>query len=172
MVKFYPDSIKMKKYLLIALMTCCCVNVFSQSITLNDLINVSNLPNGEAHNYLVLNKGFKNEYLQDVNGNTMEHLHKVAGNKQQETVIIGECTRLSNGSVLRTVVYKSQTTQHLFNLITQAKNAGLKMSMQGADAVNNIYLFDNDLYHIVIFVNRNNTFGSVEVKQKEFVGFD
>ncbi|MDR6944919.1 hypothetical protein [Mucilaginibacter pocheonensis] len=162
----------MKKYLLIVLLACCCINVFGQSITLNDLINISNLPNSEAHNYLVLNKGFKNEYLQEVNGNTMEHLHKVAANKKQETVIIGEYTKLGNGSLLRTVVYNSQTTQHLFNLITQAKSAGLKMNIQGADAMNNIYLFDNNFYHISIFINRNNAFGSIVLKQKEFLGFD
>jgi len=162
----------MKKYLLIVLLACCSGHVFGQSITLNDLINISNLPNDDAHNYLVNGKGFKNEYLQDVNGHTVEHLQKNAGNKTHETVIIGEGYKLSNGTMLRTVTYKSQTTQHLFNLITQAKSAGLKMNIQGADAANNIYLFDNSFYHIAVYVNRDNSFGSIEVKQKEFIGFD
>jgi hypothetical protein len=146
--------------------------VFGQSITINDLTNISNLPNDEAHNYVVLGKGFKQEYLQDVGSNMLEHLHKTGTDKKEESLIIGEGTKLSNGTILRTVTYKSQTTQHLFNLITQAKSAGLKMNIQGADAVNNIYLFDNNFFHITILVNRNNTFGSVVVKQKEFLGFD
>lgn len=162
----------MKKYLLIASLVFWGVDLFGQSVTINDLTNISNLPNDEAHSYLVLGNGFKKEYLQDVNGNTLEYLHKIGTDKKEETVIIGVGTKLSNGSTLRTVTYKSQTTQHLFNLITQAKSAGLKMNIQGADAVNNIYLFDNNFFHISIFVNRNNTFGSVEVKQKEFLGFD
>jgi hypothetical protein len=162
----------MKKYFLVALLAFCCVDLLGQSITLNDLTNISNLPNDEAHNYLVVGKGFKKEYLQDVNGNTLEYLHKVNAGKKQETVIIGEGVKLSNGSTLRTVTYKSQTPQHLFNLITQAKSAGLKMNIQGADAKNNIYLFDNNFFHVSIFVNRANTFGYAEVKQKEFLGFE
>lgn len=162
----------MKKYLLITLLAFCGADLFGQSITLNDLTNISNLANDEAHNYLVIGKGFKQEYLQEVNGNTLEHLHKVSANKKAETVIIGQGTKLSNGSILRTVTYQSQTAKHLFNLITQAKNAGLKMNIQGADAVNNIYLFDNSFFHIAFFVNRDNTYGSVEVKQKEFMGFE
>jgi hypothetical protein len=162
----------MNKYILITLLTFCCANVFGQSITINDLTNISNLPNDEAHKYVVLGKGFKQEYLQGVGSNTLEHLHKTGTDKKEESLIIGEGAKLSNGNILRTVTYKSQTTQHLFNLITQAKSAGLKMNIQGADAVNNIYLFDNNFFHITILVNRNNTFGSVVVKQKEFLGFD
>ncbi|WP_183557308.1 hypothetical protein [Mucilaginibacter sp. SP1R1] len=162
----------MKKYLLITLLAFYCGNLFGQSVTLNDLTNISNLPNDEAHNYLVVGKGFRKNYVQDVNSNTLEYLHKVSADKKEETVIIGEGVKLSNGTILRTVTYKSQTTQHLFNLITQAKNAGLKMNIQGADAMNNIYLFDNNFFHITIFVNRNNNFGSIEIKQKEFLGFD
>jgi hypothetical protein len=161
----------MKKYFLIISLAVCGTDLFGQSVTLNDLTNISNLANDEAHNYLVLGKGFKKEYLQDVNGNTLEYLHKSGADKKDETVIIGEGTKLSNGATLRTVTYKSQTAKHLFNLITQAKSAGLKMNIQGADAVNNIYLFDNDFFHVAFYVNRNNSFGSVQIKQKEFLGF-
>ncbi|MDN5287494.1 MAG: hypothetical protein JWR38_3768 [Mucilaginibacter sp.] len=162
----------MKGYLLIVLLTVCSTNLFGQSVTLNDLTNISNLANDEAHNYLVSGKGFKKEYLQDVNGNTLEYLHKIGADKKDESIIIGEGTKLSNGTMLRTVTYKSQTAQHLCNLIIQAKNAGLKMNIQGADAINNIYLFDNDFFHITFYINRNNTFGSVQIKQKEFLGFE
>lgn len=167
----------MKKYLFITLLSLCCTCVFGQSVTVNDLTSLSNLSNADAHNYLVLGKGFKKQYLQDVDGNTVEHLHKTGenkadGDKMEEVVIIGVGTKLSSGTTLRTVTYTSLTTKHIFNLITQAKSLGLSMKFQGADSINNIYLFDNDFFHITMLINRNNAIGSVEVKQKEYLGFD
>ncbi|SDF20028.1 hypothetical protein SAMN05216464_11459 [Mucilaginibacter pineti] len=167
----------MKKYLFVALLLLCAAGVSAQSITVNDLTSISNLSNADAHNYLVLGKGFKRQYLQDVDGNTVEHMHKTGqnketGDKMEETVVVGVGTKLSSGTVLRTVTYTSLTTKHIFNLITQAKSLGLSMKFQGADSINNIYLFDNDFFHITMLINRNNAIGSVEVKQKEYLGFD
>lgn len=162
----------MKKYLFLALLSFCCIDLFGQSITINDLTNLTNLSNGDAHNYLVLTKGFKRKYTQDVDGNTVENLNKIGIEHKEESVAIGVATKLSSGAILRTVAYKTATTKHIFNLITQAKSAGLPMRFQGADSVNNIYLFDNDFFHIVMLISRDNTSGFVEVKQKEYVGFD
>ena len=167
----------MRKYLFVALLLLCAAGVSAQSITVNDLTSISNQSNADAHNYLVLGKGFKRQYLQEVDGNTVEHMHKTGQNKEtgekvEETVVIGVGTKLSSGTILRTVTYTSLTTKHIFNLITQAKSLGLSMKFQGADSVNNIYLFDNDFFHITMLINRNNAIGSVEVKQKEYLGFD
>ncbi len=162
----------MKKYLFLALLSFSCVNVFGQSITFNDLTNLTNLTNADAHNYLVLAKGFKKDYTQDVDGNTVEHLHKPGLEHTEESVAVGVALKLSSGATLRTVTYKTSTTKHVFNLITQAKSQGLPMRFQGADSVNNIYQFDNDFFHIVMFISRDNTSGYVEVKQKEYLGFD
>ncbi|WP_432328363.1 hypothetical protein ACRQ5D_01150 [Mucilaginibacter sp. P25] len=46
----------MKRTLLIALLLFCSETLFAQSITINDLANISNLSNAEAHNYLTLGK--------------------------------------------------------------------------------------------------------------------
>ncbi|WP_432328361.1 hypothetical protein ACRQ5D_01145 [Mucilaginibacter sp. P25] len=46
------------------------------------------------------------------------------------------------------------------------------MKLHGSDVKNDIYLFDNDFFHIVIFLNHDNISGSVEVHQKEYLGFD
>jgi hypothetical protein len=162
----------MKKYLFLALLSFCGVDLFGQSVTINDLTNISNLSNADAHNYLVLAKGFKKEYTQEVDGRDTEHLNKVGLDKNQEKVVIGVGTKLSSGTILHTVTYTTTTPVHIFHLITQAKKQGLSMKFQGADSVNNIYLFDNDFFHIVMFINRDNTFGSVEIKQKEYLGFD
>jgi hypothetical protein len=162
----------MKKYLFLALLSFWGVDLFGQSVTINDLTTLSNLSNADAHNYLVLAKGFKKEYTQEVEGRETEHLNKVGGDKNQEKVIVGVGTKLTSGTVLHTVTYTTTTPAHIYHLITQAKKQGLNMKFQGADSVNNIYLFDNDFFHIVMFINRDNTLGSVEIKQKEYLGFD
>ncbi|WP_295719628.1 hypothetical protein [Mucilaginibacter sp.] len=162
----------MKKYLFLVVTCFCCVDLFGQSVTVNDLTNLVNLSNADAHNYLVLSKGFKKEYTQDVGGNIVEHLHKGGPVNKGEAVVIGVGTKLSSGTILRTVTYTSAITKDIFNLITQAKRLGLDMKFQGADSVNNIYLFDNDFFHIVMLISRDNSSGSVEVKQKEYLGFD
>ncbi|HEY9196528.1 MAG TPA: hypothetical protein VIM77_09695 [Mucilaginibacter sp.] len=162
----------MRRIFFVAIFCFGCTGVFAQSITINDLTNLTNLNNGDAHNYLVLSKGFKKKYIQDVDGNTVEHLNKTGPEKKEESVAIGVATKLSNGAVLRTVTYKTAITKHIFNLITQAKSAGLAMKFQGVDIVNNIYIFDSDFFHIVMYISRDNSSGFVEVKQKEYVGFD
>jgi len=162
----------MKRILLVALLLFCGAGLFAQSVTVNDLANISNLSNAEAHNYLTLGKKFKRQYIQDTNGNSIEHLNKIGPDNKEETVVIGVGSKLSSGAVLRTVTYTTSTSQHIINLIGQAKHMGLKMSLQGADAKNDIYIFDNDFFHIVIFLNHDNVSGSVEVHQKEYLGFD
>jgi hypothetical protein len=162
----------MKRTLLIVLLLFCGATVFAQSITINDLANISNLSNAEAHNYLTLGKKFKRQYIQDVDGNSIEHLNRVGADHKEETVVIGVGSKLSSGAVLRTVTYTTSTSQHIINLIGQAKHMGLIMKLHGADVKNDIYLFDNDFFHIVIFLNHDNVSGSVEVHQKEYLGFD
>ncbi len=171
--KVYLNTLKMmKKYLFIALFCFGSVNLFAQSITVNDLTNLTTLANPEAHNYLVLSKGFKREYTHEVDGNTVERLNKLTADKKEESVDIGQAVKLSSGAILRTVTYKTSIPLHVFNLITQAKSAGIHMRFQGADVKNNIYQFDNDFFHIEMLIARDNTYGFVQIKQKEYLGFD
>ncbi|GAA3981166.1 hypothetical protein [Mucilaginibacter dorajii] len=162
----------MKKYLFITLLCLGCADLFGQSITINDLTNLTSLANEDAHNYVVLSKGFKKEYTQVVDGNVVEHLKKAGADKKEESVEIGEFVKLSSGAILRTVTYKTSTAVQVFNLMTQAKSSGIRMRFQGVDVKNNIYLFDNDFFHITMYISRDNTNGFVQVKQKEYLGFD
>ncbi|AYL94134.1 hypothetical protein [Mucilaginibacter celer] len=162
----------MKRALLITLLLFCCTTVFAQSITINDLANVANLSNAEAHNYLTLGKKFKRQYLQEVDGHSIEHLNKIGPDNKEETIVIGMGDRLPSGTMLRTVTYTTVTSAHILNLIAQAKHSGLTMKMHGSDAKNDIFFFDNDFFHIVIFLNHDNISGSIEVHQKEYLGLD
>ncbi|PWK79646.1 hypothetical protein LX99_00104 [Mucilaginibacter oryzae] len=162
----------MKRSFLITLLIFCGTRIFAQSVTINDLANVANLSNAEAHNYLTAGKKFKRQYLQEVDGHTIEHLNKIGEDNKEETIVIGMGDRLPNGGILRTVTYTTVTSQHILNLIAQAKHLGLIMKLHGSDAKNDIFFFDNDFFHIVIFLNHDNISGSVEVHQKEYLGLD
>jgi len=89
-----------------------------------------------------------------------------------EKIIAGGYTKLYNGTLLRTVVYTSTDPQHIINMISQAKRYGLELKFRGADAYNNIYLYDNSFYHVSIYLRRDQSSGLVEIKQKEYLGLE
>lgn len=146
-------------------------NARAQSISFFDLTNLSNLSNGEAHTYLVLGKVFKQQYLQEIRGNKIERFRSIVPNVKEQTVTIGDNIPLPDGKFLRRVSYTTQDPQHIVNLIAQAKRSRMVMKFQGTDASNNIYVFDNDFYHITMLISTTERKGSVEIKQKEFTGF-
>jgi len=161
----------MRKYFLILMLFCFGSNARAQSISFFDLTNLSNLSNSEAHTYLVLGKVFKQQYLQEINGNKIEQFRSIVPKVKEQTVTIGNNIPLPDGKFLRRVSYTTQDPQHIVNLIAQAKRSRMVMKFQGTDANNNIYVFDNDFYHVTMLISTTGSRGSVEVKQKEFTGF-
>jgi hypothetical protein len=161
----------MRKYFFILMLICFGSNAWAQSISFFDLTNLSNLSNGEAHTYLVLGKVFKQQYLQEIRGKKIERFRSIVPNVKEQTVTIGDNIPLSDGKFLRRVSYTTQDPQHIVNLIAQAKRSRMVMKFQGTDASNNIYVFDNDFYHITMLISTTERKGSVEIKQKEFTGF-
>jgi hypothetical protein len=160
----------MKKYLLIVLLCGLGFAASAQSITFDDLANLTNLSDGQAHTYLVLGRIFKHQYIEDVNGQTVEHFRSINPNQKEQTVVIGVSKALSNGTVLRTITYTTRDPQHIVNMIAQARRR-LTMQFQGADAYNNIYVFDNDFYRVSMYISTTENTGSVKIEQKEFVPF-
>jgi hypothetical protein len=146
-------------------------NSYAQSVSFFDLTNLSNLSNGEAHTYLILGKAFKQQYLQEIKGNKIERFHSIVPNSKEQTVTIGDNIPLPDGKFLRKVSYTTRDSLHILNLIAQAKKARMVMKLQASDANNNIYVFDNEFYHVTMLISTTENKGSVEVKQKEFTGF-
>ncbi|RYU90500.1 hypothetical protein EWM62_07525 [Mucilaginibacter terrigena] len=161
----------MKKYGLIILMFCICTSTYGQSISFFDLTNLTNLSDGQAHTYLTLGNTFKRQYLEEKDGKTIEHFRSISTKVKEQSIVIGEHVKLSNGTLLRTVKYDTRDPQHIVNLIAQARRAKLVMKFQGQDADNNIYKFDNEFYFITMLISTTENKGSVEVTQKEFVGY-
>jgi hypothetical protein len=161
----------MRKNLLIILLLFASVNIYAQSISYYDLTNLTSLSAGEAHNYLTLGKTFKHQYLEETNGKRIEHFRSIGTNIKEQTITVGVNTILKNGTVLRTVTYTTVDPQHMVNLISQAKRGKMVMKFQGADANNNIYMFDNDFYHVDMYISTNGGNGTVKINQKEFYGY-
>jgi hypothetical protein len=160
----------MKKYLLILLFLCVCGYVNAQSVTINDLTNLAHLSNEEAHNYLTHARAFKRDFVKEINGLQVETYKCITKKTKRETIVVGNGTRIAGGGLLRSVTYESNNQQQILNLIGQAGKSDLKLSFKGLDANRNIFIFDNDLYNMVISLNIYDGAGSIKVKQKEFIG--
>lgn len=161
----------MKRFLILTFLVALCLGTQAQSISFFDLTNLTNLTDGQAHTYLSLGNVFKHQYLEEKDGNKIEHFRSKSTVEKEQTITIGENTRFSNGTVLRTVTYNTTDPQHIVNLIAQARRSKLVMKFQGQDRFNNIYRFDNEFYAITMTISTTENKGQVVVKQKEFIGY-
>jgi hypothetical protein len=98
----------MKRYCLILLVLCCFSNARAQSISFFDLTNLTNLSDGQAHTYLTLGNVFKHQYLEEIDGKKIEHFRSKSNKVKEQSITIGENTKLSNGTILRNVTYDHQ----------------------------------------------------------------
>jgi len=158
----------MKKYLVILALFFCPAFVHAQSITLYDLINLSNLTNDQAYNFFNAGKTFKRLYEQDVKGLSIVHYETKNQNKLED-VVIGDGIRSDNGALLRKVNYATAHIDYVLKMIGEAKGAGLSVDFQGSDVTKNIYLFDNFLYTVHIYIANDNSLATVEIQQKDFI---
>ena len=162
----------MKKLLLFPVLFVCGVNVFGQSIRFNELVNFTALNNREVFDNLKQGNAFRQDYTTEVNGQEIEYFKSIGTKANVEEINVGTFSRLNNGTMLRTVIYKSTNPQNVINMIGQIKRFGLDLKFRGVDPSNNIYLYDNDFYHVSVYLRRDQTSGMIEIKQKEYLGLD
>ena len=163
----------MKKYLfLLSSLLFININTYGQSIKFNDLVYFTSLTNRQVYDNLLQGNAFRQDYMMDVKGQEVEAFKRMGNNPQLEKITIGYFTKLFNGTVLRTVSYTSKNPQYILNLVSQAKLYGLELRFRGADDYNNIYLYDNNFYHVSIYLRRDQSSGLVEIKQMEYLGLE
>jgi hypothetical protein len=163
----------MKKYLFILpLLTLCSLSISAQSIKFSDLVYFTSLTNRQIYDNLVQGVAFRQNFSEDVYGQEIEHFKSINNKNASETIVVGKYSKLYNGTVLRTINYTSSNAQDILNMLVQAKRYGLELKFRGADNNNNIYLFDNNFYHVSIFLSRDQKSGFVEIKQKEYLGLE
>ncbi|HAL83172.1 MAG TPA: hypothetical protein DCO83_13860 [Mucilaginibacter sp.] len=172
-VYLYKLQVVMSKHLiLILLLLLCTSGMYAQSIKFSDLVYFTSLSNGEVYNNLIQGKAFRQDYTEDENGQELEYFKNIANKPNTEEIITGSFTKLYDGTKLRTIVYTSTDGQNIINMISQAKRYGLELKFRGTDASNNIYLYDNNFYHVSIYLKLDKTSGMVEIKQKELLGLE
>lgn len=156
----------MKRYLLTLIVFVCGTQVYGQSITLLNLINLTSLNNVQAGTTLTANKVWAMQYGEELSGFVVEHYQSTAQPVKKETIILGNGFKTASGSVLHTVSYVSPTIQDVINLVAQTKTASLVKFFQGSDKKDNIYIYDNFLYHVIVRLSIDNSKGVIDITQK------
>ncbi len=162
----------MKRYLLLPVLFLFSTNMYGQNIKFNDLVYFTSLTNRQVFDNLMQGNAFRQDYTTSVNGQEVEYFKSIGAKPNSEKINVGVFTKLYNGTILRTVTYTSNDPQNILSMISQAKRYGLLLKFRGVDDSNNIYLYDNDFYHVSIFLRRDQSSGMVEIKQKEYLGLE
>jgi len=162
----------MKNLLAILFLVFCAATTRAQSLSLTDITNLATLSVSDGNNFLVNGKPFKEVYEQDVKGHVLKHYVSIAKPTRSETIVIGDGFNSDAGTFLHIVNYTTTQRKYLLNLIAQAQSIGLAKNFIGTDRYNSIYVFDNYLYTVRIFLKNDSNSGSIEVKQRDFVNYD
>jgi hypothetical protein len=161
----------MKRNLFTLLLLCVFAGSYAQSLTFEDLLNLTSMNNTQAHDFLMASKGFKSAGFQMVNGENMEQ-YKSSGRTpdKTETILLGVNTKGFGGNMHRAVTYLTLLEQDISSFIAEAKRSTLTLIFKGSDLNKNFYRFDNSLFRANISLSFDKKSGTVEVQQKEYVG--
>ncbi|HTH81741.1 MAG TPA: hypothetical protein VL490_02325 [Mucilaginibacter sp.] len=157
----------MKRLLIVICLYFACSQTYGQSITLLKLINLFNLTDEQVASDLLSSKVFTLQYGEEVNGFVVKHYQTNAHPDKMETVLVGTGFKAIGGAVLHTISYVSNNTQNTINLMGQARAYGFSLTFQGVDHDDNIYIYDNFLYHMVVHISINNTKSAIDISQKQ-----
>jgi len=142
------------------------LKVNGQSITFNDLVYYSGMQTRQIYDTFMKGNAFRQNYTTEVDGQTLTYFKSIANKTATEQVIAGHEDKTGDAKILKSIEYTSTDPDNILNMLAQAKKYGLVQRFRGADADNNIYLLDNDYYHVVIHLRRDQKSGTVEIFQK------
>jgi len=158
----------MKKYLLTLIFIAASVCSYAQSLSFEDLLNLTTMNDIQAHDFLLVSKKFKSAGVQLVNGQNMELFKSNPGAPDiTGMVLLGALTKGQSGAISRPVTYTTLQESGITSLLAQAKKSTLTLVFQGSDHNENIYHFDNSLFKATISLSFDKKWGSVEVQQKD-----
>jgi hypothetical protein len=160
----------MKKFTLTAVFLFASVLVCSQSINLADLTNLNTLTMVGEDSFLTSDNRFKLVGIQQINGLPVAEYQNVQGAPLKlETLTIGMGKKSPSGEFLRTIIYNSSQNSFIRKLKAQAIANRFTLYFEGRDNNYNIFLYDNTLYQLNIYLRRDETSGYIELKQKDIV---
>jgi hypothetical protein len=161
----------MKRNLFTILLLCIFAGSYAQSLTFEDLLNLTSMTNAQAHDFLTASKGFKSAGFQIVDGKNIEQYKSSRRTPDKtETILIGVNTNGLGGNTRRIVTYLTLLEQDISSFLAEAKRSTLTLIFKGSDLNKNFYRFDNSLFRANISLSFDKKSGTVEVQQKEYVG--
>lgn len=156
----------MRKLLLALLILGWGASAGAQSINLLNLMNLTSLNNKQAADDIVARKAFKLQYGEEIDGFLIEGYATTAPSNKVETIIVGRGYKLASGGILHNISYASANLKDVINLMGQVKAANLKQNFHGSDGKDNIYIFDNFLFHVVMRISYDGTRSLIDISQK------
>ena len=158
----------MKKFLFTILLFFACAAGYAQSLSFEELLNVTNMTDTQVHDFLTASKGFKQDGVQNVNGKSYTQYKIMRSTPDKmETVLLGITAKGASGNPSREVLYSTMQESDISSLLTQAKKSTFSLVFQGADHDKQIYRFDNSLFRATISLGFDKKSGGVQVEQKE-----
>ena len=157
----------MRRYLFAVLLLFACSGGYAQSLSFEELQNLTNMTDDQAHNYLLVSKGFRSKGKQQINGRNFElfQSNRIDPDKR-ETVSLRASSQGTSGNVSRQVIYFTLREQDINAMLVQAKASKMALVFKGADQYKRIYRFDNSLFMAIISTAFDHLSGSVVLEEK------
>ena len=162
----YLNTNTMSRYLLICLLLFAFSGGYAQSLSFEELKNLTNLNNDQVHNYLLISKGFKGKGKQVYGGRDFEIFKSNRTDPSKVETVSLRSTEVTRGEITRQVVYYSLRLQDINMLLAQAQQSDMTLVFKGSDKYSNIYRFDNSLFTAVISISHDKKSGSIQVEEK------
>ena len=157
----------MKRFLLAVLLACISSFSYAQSLSFEELQKLTNLTTDQAHNFLIISKGFKPIGKEAHFGKNFDVFKSDREDaKMVETVMLGEAGEMPSGNIGRQVFYYSQRIKDIDAILKQARQSPMTTVFTGSDKEKNIYRFDNSLFMSIISIGLDRTYGSVQMEEK------
>ena len=157
----------MRKFLFVLLMCLASMVTYAQSLSFEELANLTNMSEEHAHDYLLVSKGFKAAGTQLFNGRGFDRfISNRVDPVKTEVILLGPTFRTASGNISRKVYYSTLRQADIDAMLAQAKKSTMTLVFEGSDHDKNIYRFDNSLFMAILSIGFDKRYGSVQLEEK------
>ncbi|MDB5023700.1 MAG: hypothetical protein JWP78_1455 [Mucilaginibacter sp.] len=156
-----------RRYLFAILLPFVCLTGQAQSLSFAELQSLTNMADNQAHDYLLLSKGFSSAGRQVLNGRNFDLFKSNRTDPSKaETLSLRASAMGTGGNVSRQVIYSTLRRQDINSLLEQARRSTMALVFRGSDQYKDIYRFDNSLFMAIISAGFDKKSGSVVMEEK------
>jgi len=154
----------LKYFICVTILLCCFNPAKSQSLTVKDIIQVTNLSHEQATQYLVSAKHFKLISSATAYGQTISQYSKENGNIME---FVSKAELKDGNKMVPSVHYDVTPAAYAQIIVSQLKQSGFKLKTKQGDNSKQISLYANDKYTVSINVFASNKLpASIEIHSK------